>query len=65
MWWDQVDKVLNIEEYLQNHFHADDRVREAEAALALAQIARERDMTDTAAAGRVQLLAAWRRTALQ
>ena len=30
-WWVAVDAVLDVEQYLQRHFHADERLRDAEA----------------------------------
>ena len=33
IWYDHLDAVLNVDVYLVKHFHADERVREAEAEL--------------------------------
>ena len=30
-WWAAVDNILDVEQYLQRHFHADDRLRDAQA----------------------------------
>ena len=38
-WWDAVDDVLDVERYLQRHFRADDRQRDAEAAMVCAEAA--------------------------
>ena len=36
-WWVAVDDVLDVERYLQRHLHADDRLRDAEAAVVCAE----------------------------
>ncbi len=44
---------------MQQRFHADERVADAEATLAASQAAREKGMDDEAAAARVLLLNSW------
>ena len=59
-WCDQIDRLLNIEVYLQSYFHADERVRTAEFDLVTAREKCTADGVSEADKQNAALLEAWR-----
>ena len=64
-WWVAVDDVLDVEQYLRRHFHAGDRLRDAEAAVVCAEEAATATPGDPALQAKVAQARLWRERVLR
>ena len=58
-WFEQLDSILNVEHYLRTHFHADERLRDAEAELMTVEADANAQPTDEVLKRKVAKLSVW------